>query len=486
MKNSPAGRLCLLARYACFTVALLLTGIGCQAAVAAEAKQPNIVFVLVDDLRWDDLGCTGNTFVQSPNIDRVAKEGASFRNAFAMTPLCSPSRASILTGQCAHTHGIVDNTERSPQSHKLQTFPMVLQQAGYETAFIGKWHMGNDNTPRPGFNRWYCLKGHGTSFDSVVNDDGKSVQTKGYVTDVLNEQAEKFVRSNHSKPFLLYLSHKAIHPETYQGPDGKLSDPTLSNFIPAPRHQSQYEGVEVPRRPSAGIPPTDKPALMQKIEGMEPLGPSTGSTDKVILNRLRMLSAVDEGVGQLLKALEESGELDNTLFVVTGDHGYFYGEHGLSVERRLAYEESIRIPLLMRLPSMIKAGSTPEAIALTIDLGPTFIDVAGAEVPKQMQGRSLVPLMKGETPADWRHSFFIEYYSDIVFPRMHKMAYKAVRNDRWKYIHYLEHENADELYDLQNDPYELKNLINDPTAASEAQQMKKELERLLADTEAKP
>ncbi len=486
MKNSPAGRLCLLAPLACFTVALLLAGVGCQTAGAAETKQPNIIFVLVDDLRWDDLGCTGNTFVQSPNIDRVAKEGANFRNAFAVTPLCSPSRASILTGQCAHTHGIIDNTERGPQSHKLQTFPMVLQQAGYETAFIGKWHMGNDNTQRPGFDRWYCLKGHGKSFDSEVNDNGKSVQTKGYVTDILNEQALEFVRGKHSKPFMLYLSHKAIHPETYQGPDGKLSDPTLSNFMPAPRHRTQYEGVKVPRRPSAGIPPIDKPALMQEIEGMEPLGPNTGSTDKVILNRLRMLSAVDEGVGQLLKALEESGELDNTLFVVTGDHGYFYGEHGLSVERRLAYEESIRIPLLMRLPSMIKAGSTPEAIALTIDLAPTFIEVGGGEIPKQMQGRSLVPLMEGKTLADWRHSFFIEYYSDIVFPRMRKMAYKAVRNDRWKYIHYLEHENADELYDLQNDPYELKNLINDPAAASEAQQMKKELERLLADTEAKP
>ena len=484
MKNCPAGYLCQLVRYMCLAIAPLLA--TCMSSGAMAAKQPNIVFVLVDDLRWDDLGCTGNTFVKSPNIDRIAKEGANFRNAFSMTPLCSPSRASILTGQCAHTHGITDNTERGPQTHKLQTFPMVLQKAGYQTAFIGKWHMGNDNTPRPGFDRWYCLAGQGSTFDPAVNDDGKSKQTKGYVTDILNQKGVEFVRSKHSKPFMLYLSHKAIHPETYQGPDGKLSDPTLSNFIPAPRHQSQYAGVKIPRRPNAGVPPTDKPALMQKIDGMPPLGPETGSSDKVILNRLRMLSAVDEGVGELLKALKESGELDNTLFVLTSDHGYFYGEHGLSIERRLAYEESIRIPLLMRLPSMIKAGSTPEALALTIDFAPTFINIAGAQIPKQMQGRSLVPILEGKTPADWRRSFFVEYYSDTVFPRMRKMGYQAVRNDRWKYIHYLDQENADEIYDMQNDPYELQNQIGNPATAADVARMKQELQQHMLETDAKP
>jgi N-acetylglucosamine-6-sulfatase len=455
------------------------------ASAAGPPKRPNIVFVLVDDLRWDDLGCTGNTFVKSPNIDRIATEGANFRNAFSMTPLCSPSRATILTGLCAHTHGIIDNTERGKQSHSLHTFPQDLQKTGYETAFIGKWHMGNDNSPRAGFDRWYCLAGQGSTFDAAVNDNGHEIQTKGYVTDVLNEKALQFVRVPHSKPFMLYLSHKAIHPETYQGPDGKLSDPTMSNFMPAPRHKALYENISVPRRPNAGIPPTDKPALQQKIADLPPLGSETGSSDKVILNRLRMLSAVDESVGDLLKALKESGQLDNTLFVVSSDHGYFYGEHGLSIERRLAYEESIRIPLLMRFPPMIKAGSTPEAIALTIDLAPTFIDVAGGKPPTQMQGRSLVPLMKGQTPADWRHSFFVEYYSDTVFPRVHKMGYKAVRNDRWKYIHYLDQENTDEIYDLQNDPYELHNQIGNPSTAADVKAMKDELQRLMLETDAK-
>jgi N-acetylglucosamine-6-sulfatase len=468
-------------------LALCVLAVVAQAASAAQsAKHPNIVFVLIDDLRWDDLACTGNTFVKSPNIDRIAHEGASFRNAFAMTPLCSPSRASILTGQCTHTHGIIDNTERGKQSKALHTFPQELQKLGYETAFFGKWHMGNDNSPRAGFNRWYCLAGQGSTFDAVVNDDGHEVHTKGYVTDVLNEKSLAFVRQKHAKPFLLYLAHKAIHPETYQGPDGKVSDATMSNFIPAPRHASLYEGVKVPRRPNAGVRPTDKPALQQKIAGVPPLGPKTGSTDKVILNRLRMLSAVDEGVGQLLKALKESGQLDNTLFVVSSDHGYFYGEHGLSVERRLAYEESIRIPLLMRLPPLIKAGSTPEAIVLTIDLAPTFIDIAGGKPPKQMQGRSLVPVLKGERPADWRHSFFVEYYSDTVFPRVHKMGYQAVRNDRWKYIHYLDLENADEIYDMENDPYEVHNQIGNPATAADVKAMKDELQRLMLETDKKP
>jgi N-acetylglucosamine-6-sulfatase len=194
-----------------------------------------------------------------------------------------------------------------------------------------------------------------------------------------------------------------------------------------------------------------------------------------------MLAAIDDGVGAILKALTEAGQLDNTLIVVTSDHGYFYGEHGLSVERRLAYEESIRIPLVMRYPPVIAAGSIPENFALTIDFAPTFIEMASAATAPRYQGRSLVPLLEGTAPADWRRSFLIEYYSDTVFPRMNKMAYKAVRNDRWKYIHYTEQTAADELYDLQSDPYELKNLINDPSAAAPLAAMQRELRELLAE-----
>jgi N-acetylglucosamine-6-sulfatase len=464
--------------------AVVLFGLIPNAHGEDSETQPNIVFVLIDDLRWDDLGCAGNTFIQTPSIDRVAAEGARFLNAFAATPLCSPSRASMLTGMYAHQHGIFDNLERSQQSHKLKTFPQELQKLGYETAYIGKWHMGNDNTARPGFDRWFCLKGQGTSFDSEVNDDGRDVQTKGYVTDVLNEQALDFVRQPRQRPFMLYLSHKAIHPETAQAADGKLSDPTASNFIPAPRHEKLYENVTVPRRPSAGVPPLDKPALQQEIDGLGPLGPETGSSDSAILNRLRMLAAVDEGVGQLLDALADSGQLDNTLFVVAGDHGYFYGEHGLSVERRLAYEEALRIPLIMRYPPVIAAGSTPEAMVQTIDLAPTFVELAGGKIPAAYQGRSLLPVLAGETPDDWRDAIFAEYYSDTVFPRVHQLGYKAVRTDRWKYIHYIDQDGMDELYDLKNDPYEMKNLANDPASAAQLAAMQERLRQMLAQSEA--
>src|SRR5215213_8900152 len=236
-----------------------------MALADTSSARPNIIFILVDDLRWDDLGCAGHPFSQTPHIDRLAREGAQFRDAFATTPLCSPSRASILTGEYAHSHGIVDNTERSEQSHRLKTFPQELQKAGYETAFFGKWHMGNDSTPRAGFDRWYCLQGQGSTFDPVVSDDGHDVPTHGYVTDLLNAKAVDFIRQKHSRPYLVYLSHKAMHPETKQAADGTLSDPNASNFIPAPRHKNLYEGAKLPRRPNWGVPPLDKPALQQKI-----------------------------------------------------------------------------------------------------------------------------------------------------------------------------------------------------------------------------
>ena len=197
-----------------------------------------------------------------------------------------------------------------------------------------------------------------------------------------------------------------------------------------------------------------------------------------------MLAAVDEGVGELLTALEDAGQLDNTVFVVTSDHGYFYGEHGLSVERRLAYEESIRIPLLIRYPTLAKAGSTIDEMTITLDFAPTFVELAGGAIPARIQGRSLMPLIAGKGADDWRTSYLIEYYSDTVFPRMNKMAYKAVRNHRWKYIHYTELDDADELYDLQADPYEVKNLIDDPEAAAPLQEMRAELTRLLAESQA--
>ncbi len=471
----------------CFIVANLIAGLSALAALAgwsssaAPATRPNILFLLTDDVRWDDLGCAGHPFSRTPHIDRLAREGVMFRNAFATTPLCSPSRASFLTGVYPHTHGITDNTDRSLASHKLATFPQSLQRAGYETAFLGKWHMGNDNSPRPGFDHWSCLKGQGSSFDAEMNVDGHTVQTRGYVTDVLTERAVEFTKRPRAKPFLLYFAHKAVHPETTQRADGTLSDPAASNFIPAPRHKNLYAGLKAPRRANYTDTLEGKPALRREIPGLPPLGPATGGSDETILNRLRMLASADDSTGELLRALEATGQLDRTLVVFTSDHGYFYGEHGLSVERRLAYEEGIRIPLLLRYPPLIKAGSTRDQLVLSLDLAPTLLDLAGVPAPAGLHGHSLVPLLQRDGPG-LRDAFLVEYYSDNVFPRVAKMGYQTVRTDRWKLIHYVDLTGMDELYDLRTDPYEMKNRIADPRAAPDLRQMQSELARQLQAT----
>jgi N-acetylglucosamine-6-sulfatase len=454
---------------------LLFAGIA--GASAATADRPNIVFILADDVRWDDLGVTGHPFVKTPHIDRIAKEGVMFRNAFATTVICSPSRANILTGLQTRAHGIIDNTDRSPQSHRLATFPQVLQRAGYETAFVGKWHMGNDDTRRPGFDHWVCLKGQGTSFDPELNVNGRSERTKGYVTDILSVRALEFLRTKRERPFLLYFAHKAVHPETAQRADGSVTDPTASNFIPAERHRTLYAGVKVPRRPNALGPPERKPALLRTIPGLDPLGPKTGSSDAAILGRLRMLAAIDDSVGDLLKQLETSGQLERTLIVFTSDHGYFYGEHGLSVERRLAYEEGIRIPLFVRYPALIKPGTRRNQMVLTIDFAPTLLEVAGAPVPAGLHGKSFAALFAANGPA-LRDAFMIEHFSENVFPRTRQMGYRAVRTEAWKYIHYVDLPDSDELYDLNRDPYEMRNLIASAGHAPELKRLREELARL--------
>jgi N-acetylglucosamine-6-sulfatase len=436
-----------------------------------------MIFILVDDLRWDELGIAGHPFLKTPNIDRIGREGALFRNAFVTTPLCSPSRASFLTGQYPHTHGITDNVDRSVASHKLITFPLLLRQSGYATAFIGKWHMGNDDSPRPGFDRWVSFKGQGSYIDPGINEDGNDVNPRGYITDILNAYAVEFIRRPHNKPFLVYLAHKAIHPEVMQHGDGSVNLDHAERFIPADRHKDLFTGKKIPRRPSAMRPPTGKRALQRQIGDLPPLGAHTATRDDAVLGRLRSLMAVEEGVGEILRALKETGQLDNTVIVLCSDNGYFNGEHGLSVERRLAYEESIRMPLLMRYPKVIKAGTVRDEFALNIDLAPTLLELAGVSASNVIQGRSLVSLLKGgETK--WRHSFLIEYYSDRVFPRIRQMGYKAVRNERWKYIHYFELDGMDELYDLRVDPFEMKNIINQPGAAQTLYNMKQEMERM--------
>jgi N-acetylglucosamine-6-sulfatase len=290
-----------------------------------------------------------------------------------------------------------------------------------------------------------------------------------------------FIQQRRTAPFLLMLSHKALHPNKIQSADGTSQAIGEGGFIPAERHRTLYAGAQPARRGNYAVPPKDKPALARPIPGLKPLGPETVTPDETIRDRLRMLAAVDEGLGQILAELEKQGTLNQTVVMVIGDNGYFYGEHGLSEERRLAYEESIRLPLLVRYPPLVKAGTEPTGMALTTDLAPTIVELARAPAMSGIDGRSLLPLFT-RTPADWRKSFLIEYTTDIVFPRTLKMGYDAVRTERYKFIRYRELDGMNELYDLQQDPFELTNLMDSPAATGLRQQMEAELGRLLAPT----
>lgn len=439
-----------------------------KAAGEKGAARPNFVFILTDDQRKGAMGHDGNRLVATPHLDRLAREGMAFERAFVSTPVCSPSRGSILTGQYPHTHGVRRNSPYDALSHRLITFPRLLREAGYHTAHVGKWHMGQDATPRPGYDRWVCLKGQGEYFDPTLNIDGAPTATRGYVTDILTDYAVEFLHSEHGgRPFCLYLGHKAVH-----GP-----------YTPAPRHATEFARDAIARAPGASRPgePTQpgdlegKPAIKAGLEADEG---ARSPSDESIRKTLRSMMAVDEGLGRILAALKESGQDENTLVIFFSDNGYFWGEHGLG-EKRLAYDEAIGVPFLARCPSMIAAGSSTRAFALNIDLAPTLLELAQVPIPTHVQGRSLVPLLRGRTPPGWRQSFLTEFEPTAREPFP---AWQAARTEDWKLIRYRGVEGADELYHLRDDPREIKNLIREPGAQAELRKMQAELERLLAQT----
>lgn len=453
------------------------------------AGRPNIVVVVVDDLRWDEFGAAGHPYLETPNIDRLAAEGALFVNSFHAVPLCSPNRASLLTGQYPSLHGIIDNVSRSLASHRLKTFPAALQEAGYRTAFLGKWHMGNDPTPRPGFDYWVGLPGQGRSTNPQLHEDGALHEVEGYTTDLLTDRAIGFIERERDGPFLVYLAHKAVHPDVTQRDDGSVDPGTERGYIPAPRHRGRYDDREFTRRASqvASLAELDgKPALRHALavlasvpDGADLSQVPAPTTDEVtIRRRAEMLLAVDEGLGRIMATLEALGLLDSTVIVFTSDNGFFYGEHGLTLERRLPYEESIRNPLLIRYPPRVPAGSRPGGLVLTVDLAPTVLELAGAQVGSHIQGSSLVPLLVGDSAAAWRESMLVEFYTyENPFPHLVDMDYRALRTDRFKYIHWMQHPEQDELYDLQDDPLELHNLAEAPALADLKRSLQDDLRR---------
>ncbi len=459
-------------------VCLLAASLGLVSVLgAADAPRPNIVFIITDDQRADLLSLAGHPVAKTPHIDRIGREGAWFKNFFTVTPLCSPSRASFLTGLYPHSHYVINNDKVGLDviSHTLMTWPRQIREAGYETAFIGKWHMGLDDSRRPGFDRWLSFKGQGIYIDGVVNDDGMQRQIDGYMTDYLNEQALAFVRKRHAKPFALVVSHKAVH----------------LPYLPAKRHEPLYSDHEFKLTPPAPGDLAGKPAMTRPaphvdfhaLEGVvpEPVEPRRGRAQNppdIVRDQLRCLASVDEGVGQLYAALKESGQLDRTVIVYTSDNGYLMGEHGVIDQKRWAYDPSIRVPLLVRYPPAIAAGSVREQLVVNVDLAPTLLELAGVKSVVPMHGQSFVPLLRNAS-APGRAALRTEYFVEKVVPRV--PSWQSIRTHRWKYIRYTgEPETLDELYDLQTDPAEERNLIAESSAAEQLRTLRDEMDQLLA------
>jgi arylsulfatase A-like enzyme len=448
------------------------------AAAQTEAKKPeqaqtplNIIFILNDDQRYDAMGFL-DPALSTPNMDRIAREGVHFPNAFVTTALCSPSRASILTGQYMHNHGIADNNIKFRPGTFF--FPQALQAAGYRTAFIGKWHMGgHSDDPQPGFDRWISFKGQGDYLPDngkgvrhTLNIDGQRVERQGYITDELNTFALDWLKQQNGKaPFFLYLSHKAVH----------------ADFIPAERHQNTL-GRDKIRLPDSmadtaqnyeGKPRWTKDQR-NSWHGVE--FPYHSTLDVVDFKQRynETLRAVDEGIGDIIAVLQKKGLLKNTIVVMMGDNGFLFGEHGM-IDKRSAYEESMRVPLIAFGGGMPK-GRVVDQIVANIDIAPTFLALAGAKAPEgvRFDGMSYADLLMGRTfNGSWRTSLNYEYYWEYNYPQTPTTF--ALRGDRYKYIQYHGVWDTEELYDLQQDPKEMKNLIADPKLRPVVRKMRSEL-----------
>jgi arylsulfatase A-like enzyme len=450
--------------------------------------KPNLLVILIDDLRFDETGASGHPYMKTPHIDRIAHEGAQFVNAFHTTPLCSPNRASIVTGQYASRHGIIDNVGRDAMSHRLANYHLELQKLGYETAHIGKWHMGNDASPRPGYDHWLSFRGQGKILNPVLWENGTERMVEGYVTDILSDRAVEYVTRKRQKPFALFLAHKAVHPDVQQKQDGTIDAATMEGYVLPRRHRDLYKGQVYPMRPSV-LPLEEvlkhKPAwkevfALRSDPSSRPfLEALHAGSQEEIRERAAMMASVDEGVGRLLAALQETGQLEKTCIVFLGDNGFFFGEHGLGAERRFPYEEGIRTAFFVRYPGRIKAGTKVREMVLALDIAPTMIELAGGTPGAHIQGRSFVSLMSGPA-GQWRRSFLAEYYNESAWPWIVGMSYKAVRTERHKLVHWIHKEGVDELYDLERDPYEIANVIKDPAYARAREALAEDLRRLVA------
>jgi len=463
----------------------------CAASFGQSTDKPyNVVFILSDDHRYDFMGFMDKVpGLETPNMDRMAREGAHLQNAFVSTALCSPSRASILTGQYAHTHTIVDNNAPLPEG--LTFFPQYLQQKGYKTGFFGKWHMGNmDGSKQPGFDQWVSFRDQGVYYSPTFNINGQEVkQPEGsYTTDLLTDYAIDWLNSlDDGQPFFLYLSHKGVHAE----------------FNPAERHRGTYKDMPVICPPSMYLTATDSsrhmgietpydgpvnpdgiPEWVRKQRyswhGVDYMYDGQIAFEDFYRQYCETLRSVDESIGAVIEWLEQQGLAENTLVFYMGDNGFLFGEQGL-IDKRNAYEASMRVPLLAWSPKFVRPHTQIKQMVMNVDIGPTILDLAGIAKPAQMQGDSFLPLLQNKPIEGWRNKVFYEYYWEWAFPQTPTIF--AIRTDRYKYIFNQGIWDTNELYDLQTDPYEMNNLIRDPASQEIAGQLKKELWDWLESTD---
>ncbi len=481
----------------------------------ARTNRPNILYIMTDDHTVQAMSCYGSRINRTPNLDRIAETGMRFDNCFCTNSICAPSRAVILTGKYSHLNGVTDNVRSLDPSTRL--YPHILRDAGYRTAMIGKWHLKSDPSD---FDYWNILPGQGAYYNPDFIEMGERKNYRGYVTDIITDIALDWLDSGTGgDPFCMIYQHKAPH----------------RNWQPGPQHLYMYDDEEIPepptlfddyatrsdaaRRQTMAIADDMYPAYDLKItppapdnerdqrlwentfgrltdeqkrewrraydprnEAFRRLDPQGRDLvrmqyQRYIKDYLRCVASVDDNVGRVLDFLDETGLADNTIVVYTSDQGFYLGEHGW-YDKRFMYEESLRMPFLVRYPGVTAPGSVNGDIVVNIDFAPTFLDAAGAPVPGDMQGRSIVPLLAGRTPADWRKAMYYHYYEH---PSEHNvMRHYGVRTERYKLIHFYYDIDAWELYDLEKDPHELYNVHGDPAYAGVLRELTAELDRLRA------
>ena len=436
-----------------------------------KARPRNVVFILSDDHRYDAMSFMDHQFAQTPAMDRMAAEGAHLANAFVTTSLCSPSRASILTGLYTFRHRVIDNNRLVPEGTIF--FPQYLQKAGYATAYIGKWHMGGaTDAPRPGFDHWVSFRGQGQYLPTgnTLNVDGKNVPQRGYITEELTDYAIDWLKKQepNGKPFFMYLSHKAVH----------------ANFTPARKDAGRLS--EIPWRRPATFTETEEMRENQprwlrdqrnSWHGVDFPYHSELDVEKYYKAYCETLIGVDDSIARVMDQLEAMGVADETLVIYMGDNGFMFGEHGL-IDKRVAYETSIRVPMLMRCPDLFKGGKVVQEVVANIDMAPTILEAMGLKKPPHMDGNSVIPLLTGQE-TEWRDYFLYVYYWEKNFPQSPTVF--SLRGERFKYITYYGLWDADELYDLQNDPGETSNLCYDPAYSGIAKEMETRLYEMMEE-----